>query len=70
MIKGYVLMTKMDKNVRRQFVANCRGQFGSEHLKYLLDEDFNSFAELVIGAFVWRRTPEGFDYWNNIAIKG
>jgi hypothetical protein len=36
--------------------------------QYLLCE-FDSFNKFIDGAFIWQNTPEGHDYWSDIANR-
>ena len=55
--------------VREQFVMNVIKQYSLEGFADLITDinSFTSFYEFITASFVWDLTPEGWDFWRNIA---
>lgn len=63
---GITFFNRLSKKDRNLFEKNLKegGFFTKE--KYLTD-DFINMHEFVCSAFCFDKTPEGFEYWDNIA---
>lgn len=67
-----VLKTEPDDTYER-FIKNFSLNW-EEELTYMKENKhsslFDFFREMsYVGFFVWKDTPEGFDYWNKISLK-
>lgn len=51
--------------VAEKFEANFRAQYTDSFAKFLVE--YGSKEEVVSSAFVWDKTPEGFEFWNTIS---
>lgn len=65
-MKGYLLLTKLNKYQRQKFIDNCRDYGGPEHLNELMESEYESFQEILMEAFIWHNSPERSAYWINI----
>jgi hypothetical protein len=57
--------------VYKQFKRNV-GLRGSSIKRYRHsydDDTIHTFLIFMLGAFIWSRTPEGYDFWSNISEK-
>lgn len=50
-----------EKGVYKQFVDNCKKQRQSRNKKKGYKD-----ASGISSAFLWKETPEGYDFWNDI----
>ncbi len=59
----------IENGAYNSFVRNLvRGAGGHPFIPYLIDGINSRFgAACIDGAFVWCSTPEGLDYWNELA---
>lgn len=70
MKKGYELLGKLSKDDQVNFcrnIINHRPVNMKMKISEYLIKDYTSFELFIGGAFTWGKTPEGGDYWSDIA---
>lgn len=66
-------MNELPSDIRRAAIKNAmtaHAEINKITGKILIDSSKkDSFAEALFAAFVFSATPEGFKFWNDIAVK-
>lgn len=65
MIKGIDCLKMLSYKVQVQFLKNCASQ--GKTISDILSSEFDSVSEFISCNFIWNDTPEGGDYWFDIA---
>ena len=70
-------MTKLETFLRKErvlnkFIKNLKSEKANGLLtdkRRTLNGVFNNISESVMSAFIWKDTPEGFDFWDKLDVK-
>ncbi len=62
---GIECLNMLSYKVQVQFLKNLASQ--RKTISDILSSEFHSVSEFVSGNFIWNDTPEGDDYWFDIA---
>ena len=59
------ILSFLNKDIAEKFEANFKTQYKTKNFSRFIVE-YGSGEEVISLAFVWSRTPEGFDFWNTV----
>lgn len=59
------ILSFLNKDIAEKFEANFKTQYKTKNFSRFIVE-YGSGEEVIGLAFVWSRTPEGFDFWNTV----
>jgi hypothetical protein len=65
MMTGIECLNMLSYKVQVQFLKNLASQ--GKTISDILSSEFHNVSEFVSGNFFWDDTPEGSDYWIDIA---
>jgi hypothetical protein len=57
----------LPSNIRNKAIVNIKTKWIGDTYDTLIKSTEPSLEDALLGSFRWSETPEGFDYWQNIA---
>ena len=63
---GIYYFEKLTPLQQERYKVNCNGKRLTFH-KIMHEHKWNSLAQMLMGSFTWKETPEKEDYWSRIA---
>lgn len=63
---GQYYFDTLSETERKQFMANFDKHIQRDNY---MESKFSGMVEFISAAFTWKSTPEGIDYWNEIANR-
>jgi len=63
---GYYYLRKLSRTDRKSYRKNFKSNVIHIPLKMWLESEALDMEDFIGGAFVWKNTPEGHDYWEQL----
>lgn len=66
-MKGHVYYNSLPYELRELVKLRYEEEFAFHDFNDYLNHEFDGMSEFIAGGFIWMGTPEGHDYWVEIA---